>query len=339
MRAVVLDAHGGSENFRLAVLSVPTLRPGDVGIRVRAISFNPIDYQIRKGKPAGSPVASPVLGRDLSGVVDSVASGVEDIVPGDEVYSYIGTLASSGAYAEYVAVPAELVALKPRSLSHEQAAAVPVGAVTAIMALQKLDVGPATSLFVAGGAGGMGSFALALARTDGVRRLVTTAGNAASRAYLVDKCGIDDANILDYRDPAFLELALARNGGLFDCVLDLVGGAMLSACCKLVAVDGQLASVTEAPSESDFEYLFQKNASFHAVGANAYMLADDRKGWLKYRAILQRLAQLFDSGTLAPPQVTIFDEFSVESVQRAHALMERGGVQGKLVMSLGKRAD
>ena len=109
-----------------------------------------------------------------------------------------------------------------------------------------------------------------LARQRGVRNLVTTAGSAKSRAYLIAHCGLRDDQIVDYTDGDFIAHAMQRNGGCFDAALDLVGGSMLSSCCALLAVDGNLASITEAPSQDHFEVLFQKNASFHAVGANAY---------------------------------------------------------------------
>jgi NADPH:quinone reductase-like Zn-dependent oxidoreductase len=334
VKAVVLDRAGGSENFRLAELPIPPLRKGDVRIRVAAVSFNPVDYQIRKALPEARSTTFPViLGRDLSGVVEAVHEDVRGFSSGDEVYSYVATLASSGTYAEQVSVPAELVARKPRSLSHVEAAAVPVAGVTAMMSLRKVRAAPSRSLFVAGGAGGVGTFTLALARGLGIQRLVVTAGSAASRAHLVERCGLEVAQIVDYRDPAFIAHALARNSGPFDCVVDLVGGAMLSACCRLVGVDGDIASVTEAPTPADFDILFDRNASFHPVGANAYSLSPDRAWWTRYRDMLDELARRFDRGDLRPPPVTLLGPLSVETVRRAHDLLERSAVRGKLVMS------
>jgi NADPH2:quinone reductase len=333
MKAIVLAAFGSADNFREADLPVPPTREGEVRIRVRAVSFNPVDYQIRRGLPESSHVRSMILGRDLSGTIDAVHAGVTDFAVGDDVYGYVCNLASSGTYAEYVSVPAELVARRPASLAHEQAAAVPVAGVTASIALARSRAGPATSVFVAGGAGGVGTFAIRLARLLGVRNLVTTAGSARSRAYLVGECGLDDDQVVDYRDPDFIARAIERNAGAFDVALDLVGARMLSACCAMLAVDGNLASVTEAPSRDDFEILFQKNASFHSIGANAYSLTDDRASWKKYRAMLDRLAQLLDGGALALPRIDNLGTMSPEVVRRAHALLESNAVQGKLVMT------
>jgi NADPH:quinone reductase-like Zn-dependent oxidoreductase len=333
MKAIVLAAPGGAENFREEELPLPDVRPGDVRIRVKAASFNPVDYQVRKGGPEARRPHSMILGRDLSGIVDAAHESVAGLRVGEEVYSYVCTLASSGTYAEYVSVPAELVARKPASLSHAQAAAVPVAGITAKLALDKVQARHGRSLFIAGGAGGVGSFAIMLARALGLERLVTTAGSPKSHAYLVEACGLREERIVNYRDAGFVAQALKRNGGAFDAAIDLVGGPMLSACCALLALDGNLASVTEAPGRADFDVLFDKNASFHSVGANAYSLTDRRSSWSKYRDILEQFARDFDSGVLSPPRVSDLGRMSAQVVREAHALLEGGGVQGKLVMS------
>jgi len=333
MRAVVLSAFGDADNFVAADLPVPEVRAGEVRVRIKAVSFNPVDYQIRKGLPESSRLRSMILGRDLSGVIDAVDAGVTDFRVGDEVFGYVCDLASNGTYAEYVSVPAELLAAKPTSLTHAQAAAVPVAGITASMALDKCWADDSKSVFVAGGAGGVGTFAIRLLRYLGVRNLVTTAGSAASRAHLIKHAGLSGDQIVDYRDADFVDQTLRHNSGGFDIALDLVGGRMLSACCVLLGVDGNLASVTEAPNRDDFEFLFRKNASFHPIGANAYSLLGERAIWRTYAEILDRLAHLFDSRALAPPPVTVLGTLSVDVVKQAHRLLESNSVQGKLVMT------
>jgi NADPH:quinone reductase len=333
MKAIVLNSFGSANNFALADLPIPELREGELRVRIKAVSFNPVDYQIRKGQPESRLLQSMILGRDLAGSVDAVHESVSEFVVGDEVYGYVCNLANSGTYVEYICVPAELLAKKPNSLTLEQASAVPVAGITATIALNKVAADKTKSLFIAGGAGGVGTFALLLARRLGVQNLMTTAGNAKSRAYLINKCGMSDHQIVNYHDKDFIEQAIKLNGGRYDAVLDLVGGKMLSACCALLGLDGHLASITEAPSQDDFELLFQKNASFHAVGANAYSLPTDRIVWLKYRQMLNDLSQYFDSGALVPPPINILGGMSLEVVKQAHALLENYAVQGKLVMT------
>lgn len=332
MKAIVLRSFGSTANFMEVDLPVPAMLAGEVLVKVEAVAFNPVDCQIRRGQPESSRARSMILGRDLSGIVEAVHASVTGFSAGDEVFGYVCNLASSGTYAEYVSVPAELLAFKPRSLTHEQSAAVPVAGITASLALRKARAGNTRRMFIAGGAGGVGSFAIALARHLGVQHLVATAGSAASRAHLVDRCGLKDEQVLDYRDAGFARQAMDRSGDGFGFALDLVGGTMLSACCSLLAVDGDLASVTEAPSRDDFEVLFERNASFHPVGAHAYSLLGDRAAWLHYRGMLQDLARRFDDGSLAPPFITVVGAMSAHAVRQAHDLLDGNRVQGKLVM-------
>jgi NADPH:quinone reductase-like Zn-dependent oxidoreductase len=333
VKAIWLSAHGSAANFSEVDLPVPEPGPGAVRIRVRAIGFNPVDVQLRAGSVPNAPVRMPVLGRDLSGTIDAVHESVKAFRPGDEVYSYVCELSSSGAYAEYVCVPEELVALKPARLTHEQAASVPVAARTATLALQRTLAGPAKSMLVIGGAGGVGSFVIALAQELGMQRLVTMAGNAASRDYLTGECGLKDDQVVDYRRGGLADLALLANGGAYDVVIDLVGGLLLSEGCKALAIGGNLASATEGPGRDDIETLFARNASFHTIGAHADSLSTDRRRWIRYRDCLDRITTGLDSGSLRLPRVTDVGPWSLATVQRAHELLERGSVQGKLVMS------
>lgn len=333
MKAIVLLGAGSTENFRLVDVFKPAFRPGDVRIKLTSISFNPVDYQVRLHLPEQGPIGWNILGRDLCGVVEAVDDSVTEFVVGDEVYSYVCKLGSSGTFAEYVCVPSELVALKPHALTHDQAAAVPVAGLTAMLALQKCHIDPSKSLFVAGGAGGVGTFVIGLAQQSGTERLITTAGSAHSRAYLIKELGLTTNQIINYRSADFVARSLAINGGAFDAVVDLVGGPMLSAGCELLAPDGDLASVVETPNVNDFERLFEKNASFHAVGAHAYSLIPDRAHWRRYQTLLTQLGNFFDTGLLRAPPISHVGEFSVETVRRAHELLERSAVHGKLVMS------
>jgi len=312
---------------------MPGVCAGEVRIRVEAAAFNPVDWQVRAGRAEGRRARSMILGRDLSGTIDAVHESVTGLSAGDAVYCNVCNLGSSGTYAEYVCVPAELVARKPASLTHLQAAGVPVAGITASLALERAGAGSSTSVFVAGGSGGVGNFVIALARQLGVQDLVTTAGSARSRAHLVARCAMEEARIVDYRAAGMVERALEINGGPFDVTIDLVGGAMLSACCALVAVDGHVASATEAPSRDDFEVLFDRNATFHPVGANAYALTGDRAVWRRYGELLGRLARRFDSGVLSPPHVADLGRMSADVVRRAHEMLEANTVQGKLAMT------
>jgi NADPH:quinone reductase-like Zn-dependent oxidoreductase len=333
MKAIILREYGSIDNFEIADLPIPEIQKGQIRIKIKAVSFNPVDYQIRKGLSESRLVTSNILGRDLSGIVDEVYEDVNDFKKGDEVICYVCNLASSGTYTEYVCVPSAIVGKKPLSLSHEQAASIPVAGITARIALTKTKADKSKSVFVAGGAGGVGTFAIMFAQQLGLQNIITTAGNDKSFSYLVENFQLKKEQIINYNDDNFIKDAIERNSGHFDIALDLVGGKMLTACCELLAIDGNLASVTEAPVQNDFEMLFEKNASFHSVGANAYSLSDNHDYWKIYRQILNHISELFDSNSIPKPPITILGSLSVDTVKKAHELLEHSSVQGKLVMT------
>lgn len=216
MKAIILKEYGSIDNFEMADLTVPVTRKGQIRIKIKAVSFNPVDYQIRKGLPESRSVTSNILGRDLSGIVDEVYEDVKDFIIGDEVFCYACNLASSGTYTEYVCVPEAIVAKKPVSLSHEQAASIPVAGITAWLALTKTKAGKSTSVFIAGGAGGVGTFAIMFAKQLGCKNIVTTAGNDKSLSYLVENLQLKKEQIINYRDDDFIKKTIERNNGYFD---------------------------------------------------------------------------------------------------------------------------
>ena len=332
MKAVILKQYGGVDNFELANLPVPTIKKGEIRIKIKAVSFNPVDYQIRKGLPESKFLSSNILGRDLSGIVEEVDEEVKDFKKGDEVICYVCDLASSGTYTEYISVPAAIVATKPVSLTHEEAASIPVAGITAWLALTKTRAERSKSIFIAGGAGGVGTFSILFAKQLGLK-IITTAGNEKSLNYLIQQLGLRKEQVINYKEDDLVTKAIERNDGYFDITLDLVGGRILSACCDLTAIDGDLASVTDPPVKDDFETLFQRNASFHSIGANAYSLSGNRDHWKAYRDILDHISRLFDTSAIIKPPITILGSLSVDTVKKGHQLLEKSSIQGKLIMT------
>ena len=234
MRAIVQRAYGTCEALRLEDIDEPTPGPHDVLVRVRAASVNRADWFLTTGRPyilrAGLGLRGPrvpVRGRDLAGTVTAVGSAVTDFGPGDEVYAETTT----GSFAEYACVPERLLAPKPTNLTFEQAAAVPLAAVTALQGLR--DVGrlqPGQAVLVNGASGGVGTFAVQIAKTLGAD---VTGVCSTRNLELVGSLGAD--RVIDYTREDF-----TRSGRRYDLILDLVGQHPLLACRAALTGSGTL---------------------------------------------------------------------------------------------------
>lgn len=339
MKAIVLTQFGGSEHLQQVDRPLPEPAAGEVRIKVRAVGFNPVDIWMRRGNAGGTlPL---LLGRDVSGVIDAVGTDVRDLAPGDAVYARC-----IGAYAEYVTAPAAFVCSKPVTLSFPEAAAIPIAGLTAYQCVAtKAHVRPGQAVLVAGGAGGVGSFAVQLLRDAGASPLLVTAGSDSSAAYLVHHLGVDPSCVLRYRGRSrreLADLAVAKNRGRhFDAAFDFVGGDMKRLCFDVIGVDGHVVSIVEEPPEYDLNLwddrtsaLMLKSASFHFVQLGARSALGDPATWTVYREQLATLGRLIDEGRVRPPLITALGGLSIESVCQAHRALEDGHVQGKLVMTI-----
>ena len=173
---MVTPQFGGADLFEERDVEKPYPGPGEVLVRVVAAGTNPVDAKFRAAGDSIGLEAPIVLGADISGVVEEVGAGVTDLEPGDEVYytPEVFGPGSNGAYAEYHAAKADIVAKKPASLSHEEAAAVPLAGGTAYEAIvRRLAVRVGETVLIHGGAGGVGSFAVQIAKAAGARVLAT----------------------------------------------------------------------------------------------------------------------------------------------------------------------
>src|SRR6266568_5008158 len=213
MKAVFIEHYGGSEVLKYGDLPNPVAAPGEVVIDVVAASVNAADWKVRAGQYAQSKFPL-VLGRDFSGVVSTVGNGVEGLKIGDSVFG-VCEAGQEGAYAEKAAVKAAIIAKKPDGLSHVNAAAVALIGLTALSAIEAtLKLRAGESILIQGGAGGVASFAVQLAKHIGARVITTT--SAANRDYLRD-LGADE--IIDYNAQDFSKVVKGC-----DAVFDTVGG-------------------------------------------------------------------------------------------------------------------
>ena len=340
MEAVALTAPGSSEHFRLVERAVPAPCTDEVRIRIRAAGFNPMDFQRRKS--ARRDDLPLVLGGDVAGEIDAVGSSVTRLEIGDPVLAYL--VRRNGGYAEYACAPAELVVRKPPNLSYAEAAAVPVAGLTGYEAVLRAGIGPGDSVLVTGASGGVGTFAVQLARLRGAERIVATAGSDSSARYLRDCLDIEAGSILRYARLSRDDLsaaALRLNGGRpYRVALDFVGGAMTGLCADVVDLEGQVVGIVSGPrdagrgeAENDEDRLFDKSATFHFLLMSAWASGSPRL-WIRYAERLTDLTRLLETGDLIPPPVRELHGLSVDSVRTAHALLETGHARGKLVMTI-----
>jgi NADPH:quinone reductase-like Zn-dependent oxidoreductase len=240
MKAVVLRSYGSPGQLRVTDIDMPVPAADEVLVRVRATSVNPYDWHHVSGEPyvarlmPGSlGLRGPkigILGCDMAGQVEAVGADVTGFRPGDDVYA----LLSGGGFAEYVSVKQDLLAPKPVNLSYEQAAAVPMAAVTALFGLQ--DVGglkPGQRVLVNGASGGVGTFAVQIAAALGA---TVTGVCGAKNSGLIRSLGADE--VIDYRTADF-----TRHDKRHDLLLDIAGGRPAAACRRVLTAEGTLVLI------------------------------------------------------------------------------------------------
>ena len=307
MKAVRIHKYGEPEVLQYEDLPRPqVVAPTEMLVRVHAAGVNPVDSAIRAGRVKEIfPVTFPwIPGSDLSGVVEEVGGNVTRFKTNDEVFALLNP-AEGGAYAEYVVVRESDVALKPKSLQHIRAAAIPVAAITAWNALfetGQLQAGQ--HVLIHGGAGGVGHFAVQLAKRVRAHVIATA---SAKNHELISELGADE--VIDYHAQKFENVA--RN---IDIVFDTIGSDTQERSWKVLKKGGILVSIVQPPSEEMAK----------AVGARGAMVQSRPDG-----AKLAEIAKIIDSGNLAP----VIDRIlPLSEARRAQELSQSGHTRGKIVL-------
>ncbi len=305
MKAMLLTNHGGPEMLRYGEAPDPVAGPGEVVVDIHGASVNGADPKVRRGKGRYQLDKFPhILGRDFSGVVSQVGAGVTDFKIGDAVFGVLDA-GHEGAYAEKLAIKAAIIARKPASLSHADAAALGLVSLTALTAVEdtaKLKAGE--TILIQGGAGGVAGFAIELAKHIGAT--VITTASAGNHAY-VRSLGAD--RIIDYNTEDFTSI-----GPICDVVFDTVGGDKVRAgSYKVLKPGGRLVWIS--PGEGP-------------VRADVATLKPDVK---RDRAHLERMLALLAAKAIRPPAVT---HFKLADAAKAHEISEGRHLQGKLVFDV-----
>jgi NADPH2:quinone reductase len=325
MRAYVVEHPG--EAFTELDLPRPAPSAGQVLVRVHASGVNPLDTKIRAGKAAHAEQPLPaVLGLDMAGVVEEVGPGVTNFRPCDEVYGLVGGVGGlQGTLAEFIVANADLIALKPKSLSMREAAALPLITITAWEGIvDRAKVHGGQKVLVHAGAGGVGHIAVQLAKAFGAEVFATV---SADKQHVVEEFG---ATPIDYRTLSTEQyVAIHTEGQGFDVVYDTVGGATIDA--SFIAVKRYTGHVVSCLGWSTHSLapLSFRGATYSGVFTLMPLLTG--VGHAHHGVILREAAALADGGKLRP--LLNKRRFSSADIDAAHALVESGAL-GKVVVDL-----
>jgi NADPH:quinone reductase-like Zn-dependent oxidoreductase len=306
MKAIRIHNYGGPEVLKYEDAPRPRPQADEVVVRVHAAGVNPIDWRVREGQmkdfwPHQFPL---ILGWDLSGVVEEVGPRVSQFKKGDAVFG-LPDPTRSGAYADYVVVRESELARKPNSLHHIRAAAVPLAGLTAWQALfDTAQLQPGQRVLIHAGSGGVGHFAVQLAKWKGAYVFATA---STKNQDLLRELGVDEP--IDYTQQRFEDIARK-----IDIVLDTLGGETQDRSWSVLKKGANLVSLVQPPSEEKAKEL----------GVRAAMLGAQPNG-----AQLAEIAKIIDSGKLAP----VIDRIlPLSEVRRAHELSQSGHTHGKIVL-------
>jgi len=323
MRAVVYRCYGPPKVLEIASISKPVPADNEVLVRISAASVNPLDWHFMRGKPylmrliagVGRP-DEPRLGVDFAGTVEAVGADVQEYRPGDEVFG-----GRTGAFAEYVTIGAtRALQHKPANVSFEQAASVPIAAITALQALR--DTGglePGQKVLVNGASGGVGTFAVQIAKAMGAE---VTGVCSTRNLELVQSIGAD--HVIDYTHEDY-----TRGGARYDLIVDMVGNHSLLANRRALAPDGRLVMIGGGRGNWIGPFLAPLQALLLKPFVSQQfipLLARMNK------ADLAVLAGMMQSGQITP---VIDRHYALDDVAAAIAYSEEGHARGKIVIDIG----
>lgn len=314
MKAAYISNYGGPEAMKYGEIPEPVISAGMVIIRVKAVSVNPVDFKIRDGamKIFTGKKFPKVLGHDFAGIVDQLGDGVTAFNKGDKVYGYAAVLfGKTGAMSELVMVATKQIRKMPEGMSFEQAASIPVAALTALNGFQKCESLQGKKVLVNGATGGVGHFAVQIARAKGAH---VTATCSTKNIELARELGADE--IIDYT-----KQDISAISGKFDSILDAFGKISYSTAIKLLSKKGVYASTLMMPTSFLTSFVYKLIHNKTLTPASMKGRPED----------FQEVEELFRAGKLKP---LIEKTYPLEKVQEAFAQVENGKPRGKVVITI-----
>ena len=318
MKAIVCPSYGPADVLKLTEIEKPTPKDDEVLVEVHAASVNAADWHIMRGKPSmmrlmGVGLLKPknkILGSDIAGQVEAVGRNVKKFQPGDEVFGN-----TPGGFAEYVSAREDALVLKPANISFEEAAAVPLAAVTALQGLRKGEVGPGQKVLINGASGGVGTFAVQIAKSFGAE--VTA---VCSTRNLEQARSIGADHVIDYTQEDF-----TKSGQHYDLILAAGGYHWISDYKRVLGPKG-IYVMTGGSMAQLFQVML--------LGPLISMTGSKKMGNIMARTNQNDLAflkELLEAGKVVP---VIERRYSLSQVAEAIRYLEEGHAQGKLVITL-----
>ena len=332
MKALVFKRYGGRDQVVFVDSPRPVPKPGEILVRVHAVGLNPIDNMIPKGtfKPILKLQLPATLGSDLAGIVVEVGNRVTRFKPGDAVFASIFDL-GAGALAEFILMPESAAALKPTNLDFVQAASIPMVGLTSWQALkERADLKPGQKVFIPAGAGGIGTFAIQLAKYLGAKVGTTT---STGNVELVRSLGADE--VIDYKKQQFEDVL--RD---YDVVLGTVRGDAIEKSLRILRPGSSVVSLVGPP---DAAFARGRGMNFLMVLVFGFLsrtiIRHARKRGIAYSFLfvhpdgqqLAEIGRLLESGDLSP---VIDKVFPFEQAKEALAYLEQGRARGKVVVRI-----
>jgi alcohol dehydrogenase len=330
MKAVIVDRYGSEAGVRVGEMPDPKVREDDVLVQVHAAGVNPVDSKIRNGEfKSFLRYRLPfILGHDVAGVVVRVGSRVRRFKPGDQVYASDGR---AGAFAEFIAINEDEVAMKPAALTMAEAASIPLVGLTAWQALvERANLKKGQKVLIHAGSGGVGTFAIQLAKHLGATVATTT---SAANVDLVKSLGADV--VIDYKKEDFSQVL--RD---YDVVLNSLDNVTLEKSLRVLKPGGQLISISGPPDAAFARSIGASWVLRMIMSALSYRITAKAKGrhaqysFLFMRANGSQLAEitsLIDDGIIRP---VVDRVFPFASTKEAMAYVEAGRAKGKVVVSM-----
>lgn len=327
MKAQVIHSFGDSSVFQLEEVAKPKLLPGHVLIHVKATSVNPIDTKMRSGAVSSvAPEFPAILHGDVAGIVIEVGEGVSKFKTGDEVYGCAGGFKETGgALAEFMLADTRLIAHKPKNVTMEEAAALPLVAITAWESLfDRANIKSGQNVLIHGATGGVGHVAIQLANWAGAK--VFTTASKQNKIEIAHRLGADIA--INYKEESVQEYVQKHtNGNGFEVIFDTVGGKNLDNSFEAAAVNGTVVTIA-ARSTHDLSSLHAKGLSLHVTFMALKILHTDKRN--DCGEILTKITQIVEEGKLRP--LLDAKTFTFDEVAQAHEYLESKKAIGKIVL-------